>query len=927
MMVSEIRAAMSQFEGEIGCGDLGTIIEILIQSNKRKNKMNLKLKKLTSMLTLASFCCSPLLTACNGGSGSTSNQLTQQNITNSQQKIKGDSPFNKTTIWGNVTQRDGKNSKSHNYFFVSNNLLNDAKLIGCDNDSNSDGFKATMSDIPAKFTSPRTNDFEHKWDRYAENGYLFDSKHLADYNMYFGSDVSKNKDYTCWYEATIPNTNQQVDFGVRANIEYSETIHGQDTLNQPREDKKIMQNSTGFNDPRSIGTIVNGALFIIQGIVWSNFQKKYKSAMSSLKLYDEEIVRELRVGLGHINDELSEGNYDAIRKALGLKESVSDEQIVKMLGLDDSGAIIVRNTNGTIDIVMPNNQSLAQIKAKNYNLFKPNVAREKLQIRSAERVADSEGINIEDPEVIKKLEGAYDINEKNFVNRFAAGGAEYDIGDALRIDSDFARFSETSWGKMARFASLFGRFASTIGVTADALALAVPFIIAACDHDSPFGNYDTSIAEYSIVTPNSSAAARAAADAFNKSHDPTHQVHDNATIIGGAGNNSIDHTYHISYNGKGLDKQLGIDVSLTAASTPWIRLDYNNADGAKYSSLHDPYLGNNSVAEGKDHQHDTVMVLSIGSSNKASTLDNTEYDLMHMKMQDLGLDVAAQDTRLNAPVGVLHSIVNTQNNKVIYQQGQNGGLLKGTANGLVQVGDMQGIVLNDDQQVNLDVSIAPNNIAAAGVKAGGMALSLDITDPDTGDSTSIMSVKSDGLKALLESKGDKAPTFLYNEFTCDYPYVVGSSCPLQLMLGGKKITKRASGKIYFANEYSSTSAGLPVFINTHLIQEKNSAVVDPTGMSASNLFELDFKNLSSKDYTSLIINNLPQGIKAVSNTCEHGLNSMTECKIVYDASSVEDYGDSTLTIQGLYQGQSFRSDADSSDPDTVNFNLTINPPM
>ena len=165
----------------------------------------------------------------------------------------------------------------------------------------------------------------------------------------------------------------------------------------------------------------------------------------------------------------------------------------------------------------------------------------------------------------------------------------------------------------------------------------------------------------------------------------------------------------------------------------------------------------------------------------------------------------------------------------------------------------------------------------------------------------------------MHTEVESRSTVLYSNFKCEYPLKVGTSCPLELKIGGIGGTNKHMGKIYIADAMGKPTA-IPVYINYKLVSEPLSMTLDE---GQRGEFKLKLKNFGSDRYSSIQLSNLPNGASITSNSCSGGIANGETCELVYDLSSVV-AGDYIVNVTGVKPG------ANSSAPDMGQLKIHVN---
>ena len=446
------------------------------------------------------------------------------------------------------------------------------------------------------------------------------------------------------------------------------------------------------------------------------------------------------------------------------------------------------------------------------------------------------------------------------------------------------------------------KLAIGFSATVEGAFIIIPIIVDILSRPAgPFGKFNTTYNQTMITEISPADVA-----AWNSNHDQQHQIAANTTVAQGQGNNTLSNVATLQYkDANDVDPQFGVQVSLNALSTPFLRLDSNQAKV-------DPWL--DGVDENGKDRDTAVIHMEVTNLNSGDPQKDTFYQLARIQAQEMGFSSLSADDRFEKPVYSVNSIRNTTSNGTIYARNMNGSVFSATNNGL-KVGNLEGLFLNSGQDVSLDVSVPATN--ANGVeKTGGMAVTFSAEDSN-GDSAHLLAVNSVTLRNLYEhGKGNDekhvVPSYLYSKFDsqCHIGMPAGSNCKLALAVGGNSNSKQ-TGKLLISDAYSKTTS-IPVYLNYHMIVEPmGGATINPAAINTT--FTIKIANAGKDNYQQLGIANLPDGITEVSNSCNNGLTSGQSCSITYDAGMV-DQGNYNLQISGL------KASANGSQPGIVKLN-------
>jgi hypothetical protein len=249
-------------------------------------------------------------------------------------------------------------------------------------------------------------------------------------------------------------------------------------------------------------------------------------------------------------------------------------------------------------------------------------------------------------------------------------------------------------------------------------------------------------------------------------------------------------------------------------------------------------------------------------------------------------------------------------------------------------GSLEGLVLNHEQAVNLQVTLpkASGANGAANIVGGGLFAKLDIEE----DKQPLAA----GVRTASESEGEAKPIPIVSEvksiyaekevesseyafssmYDCKFPIKPGTNCNLRVKLLGHNDGKKHIGHLVVA-DLSSYSRYIPVFINYNILKSSNIINVDA---GDSSIQELTLKNVSGRRYKSFKVEGLPAGSSIeAGSSCNNGAEPGEECKLGFNLGNAE-AGKYIVKVYGITAGNEAKPLSEIAEMDSEAVEISVN---
>ncbi len=409
---------------------------------------------------------------------------------------------------------------------------------------------------------------------------------------------------------------------------------------------------------------------------------------------------------------------------------------------------------------------------------------------------------------------------------------------------------------------------------------------------------------------------------WNTHHDQSHLINANSFIsTAGIAENTAQITKMITFApSTQVDSNLGLAITLNSVTTPWTRNARNE----------DAFIGKEAASIKRG---DAILAINTQMISNSYPSRDQDKERIRAEFNSEGLPKLAEDNDYKAPKLKLIDILDITHGETLFSPDKNINRLnlQPTSSLPKYSNQVQGLLLNPNQEVDLLVSIPNDPLHQSGVNSVNreqFALGLDasyIGLKGSGNDNSFVEVKSLSLKARYDKNQITSPRYIFSMFGGVYPPKVGNSYPLKLSIGGLKDNEKHQGILYIGDNLSKTTA-VPLYINYQLLTDMQSQTV----LKGKNKFiHIRVINPANIDYSGIEVSGAPSSLKLLTTnldgepSCDKSLYHGSSCELTYDVSNV-DPGTYKLLITGITKEGRSKDEPNPMNANVASFNLKVN---